>query len=381
MDDGTEIQPQPPVWPMEMPPPPPVARRRRRRLPVLMLLLGLIAGGAIAAGALTWHQLSPGTVEVHVNDAPAGSANGGAAAVAQQLGPAVGTIINKQGGGQGSLGSGFVIAHDNTASFLVTNNHVVSGATDLHVVMPNGRTLTATLVGTDALDDLAVVSVPDASLPLATWGSSSSLQVGQTVVAIGSPLGNQGTVTAGVLSAKHRTISATPDNGGTTETLQDVLQVDAAINRGNSGGPLADAAGHVVGVNVAVAGDASNIGYSIPADLARIVTETLMAHQRVQHPYLGVQYYDSIDAIQNGQGFDGPGVLIRSVADGTPAAKAGFKAGDILVSINGVEIDNGETLGGLIQDKKVGDSISCVVKRNGQSMTLSATLVERPGDG
>jgi S1-C subfamily serine protease len=299
--------------------------------------------------------------------------------VAQLLVPAVGTIIARMGGSStASLGSGFVIAQTTTVSYLVTNNHVVTGSSDLHVAMPNGDAFTATLVGTDKLDDVAVVSVPSGSLPIATFGDSSQLRVGQPVVAIGSPLGNASSVTSGVISALHRTITASGENATSSETLEDVLQTDASINPGNSGGPLADVQGRVVGVNVAIAGSSSNIGYSIPANLARQVAGELIAHQKVQHPFLGIAYLDAIDAIEGGRGFNGPGVLVTQVTPGTPAATAGFQANDILVAIDGVGIDFGQTLGGLIQDKHDGQKIMCTVRRGGATLTLGPTLEERP---
>jgi len=198
------------------------------------------------------------------------------------------------------------------------------------------------------------------------------------VLAIGSPLGNASSVTAGVLSALHRTITASGENATSSETLEDVLQTDASINPGNSGGPLADVQGRVVGVNVAIAGSSTNIGYSIPANLAQQVAGELIAHQKVQHPFLGIGYLDAIDAIEGGRGFNGPGVLVTQVSPGTPAALAGFQTNDILVAINGVAIDNGETLGGLIQDKHDGDKITCMVRRSGQTISVIATLEERP---
>ncbi len=232
--------------------------------------------------------------------------------VANRLGPAVGTIIATLQGSSG-LGSGFVMAKDASVSYLVTNNHVVTGATSLHVVMPDGEQFTAKLVGTDSLDDIAVVSVPSTTPPA---GDVRHLRrtspPGRPVIAIGSPLGDQGSVTVGVISALHRTITASGQAGSSSETLEDVLQTDASINPGNSGGPLADTAGNVVGVNVATAGNATNIGYSIPADLARYVAETLIAHQKVQHPFLGIGYYTSIEAIEQGTPFNGPGVLVHT---------------------------------------------------------------------
>ncbi|MEO8898381.1 MAG: trypsin-like peptidase domain-containing protein [Candidatus Dormibacter sp.] len=340
-----------------------------------MLLVGLVVG-AVVVYAATRNTAGAGTAEVRVNGSPVNAGTVATVAVAKQLAPAVGTIIATQSSTT-DLGSGFVIGHDAAVSYLVTNNHVVNGAVGLHVVMPDGQEFTAALVGKDSLDDIAVVSVPSTTLPEATFGSSANLTAGQPVVAIGSPLGNQGSVTAGVISALHRTISA---SGGTSssETLEDVLQTDASINPGNSGGPLSDMAGNVVGVNVATAGNANNIGYSIPADLARYVAETLIGHQKVQHPFLGVSYLDSIDAIEAGSGFSGPGVFVKGVTAGAPAGAAGFKAGDILVAIDDVDIDNGQTLGGLIQARKVGEVISCKVHRGGQTIMLHATLEERP---
>ncbi|HSP64746.1 MAG TPA: trypsin-like peptidase domain-containing protein [Candidatus Deferrimicrobium sp.] len=341
-----------------------------------MLLAGAVIGGGIAFAALH-DRRGAGVAEVQVNGAPAKAPTTTAVDVATRLGPAVGTVIATLQGSSG-LGSGFVIAKDATVSYLVTNNHVVAGATSLHVVMPDGEQFTAKLVGTDALDDIAVVSVPSTGLPQATFGTSANLRAGESVIAIGSPLGDQGSVTVGVISAPHRTITASGQAGSSSETLEDVLQTDASINPGNSGGPLADTAGNVVGVNVATAGNATNIGYSIPADLARYVAEALIAHQKVQHPFLGIGYYTTIEAIEQGTPFSGPGVLVHTVSNGTPAAHAGFQAGDILVAIDGVAIDQGQTLGGLIQPHRVGDTITCTVRRGNQTLTLKATLEERP---
>ncbi len=367
-----------PTWEPPAPSQPAPPRRPAYLVSAGMLAIGLAVG---TVGTVLFARGVGGgdrTATMLVDDTPARSGGpGDAVSVAQQLGPAVGTIIAKESGGD-ALGSGFVIGHDGSLSYLLTNNHVVAGATDLHVVMPGGRNLAATVVGTDSFDDLAVISVPDGSLPVATFGPSSKLQVGQAVVAIGSPLGNEGSVTSGVISALHRTITAGSDTSGQTENLQDVLQTDASINRGNSGGPLADTDGRVVGVNVAIAGNSNNIGYSIPADLAQQVARQLIAHQKVQHPFLGVSYLTSIEAVEAGQGFDGPGVLVRDVSAGSPAAKAGFQKNDILQAVAGVSIDNGATLGGLIQQHKVGDSVDFTVKRGNNVIHLSATLTDRP---
>ena len=344
-----------------------------------ILLIGVVAGGAGGYVAFRIQSPTTGAAEILVDNSPV-HGGGSAEAVASHLGPAVATIIARQGTASASLGSGFVIARTGGSSFLLTNNHVVTGSNDLHVLLPDGRAFTATLVGTDTLDDLAVVSVPDTTLAMATFGDSSKLHVGQMVVAIGSPLGNQSSVTQGVISSLHRTINAGSGQGTTSETLEDVLQTDASINPGNSGGPLADIDARVVGVNVAIAGNATNIGYSIPANLAREVATALIQHKPVQHPFLGIGYLDAINAVEAGQGFSGPGVLVTTVSPGTPAATAGFQKGDILVAIDGVAIDNGQTLGGLIQNKQVGQSVAFTVRRGGQTMTLSGKLEERPGN-
>jgi len=388
-----------PVQPGDAPPPPPAtygwapappahppahgaaipSRPLGLRRGLVLLLIGIVAGGAGGYVALRIQQPTSGAAQINVDNAPVHSV-GGAVAVARQLGPAVATIVARQGSTSASLGSSFVISRTGGSSFLLTNNHVVTGSNDLHVLMPDGRAFAATLVGTDKLDDLAVVSVPDTTLPMATFGDSSALQVGQTVIAIGSPLGNQSSVTQGVISALHRTIKAGNESGTSNETLEDVLQTDASINPGNSGGPLADAGARVVGVNVAIAGNATNIGYSIPANLAREVASELIQHHSVQHPFLGIGYLDAIDAVEAGQGFSGPGVLVTTVSPGTPAASAGFQKADILVGIDGANIENGQTLGGLIQSKHVGQSVTFTVRRGGQTITLSATLEERPGN-
>lgn len=343
----------------------------------MVAIMGCVLGIAASVGYFRSH---PVAATLHVSDAPVHGGGADAVDVAATLGPAVGTIIARQQGGNAGLGSGFVIAHDNRVSYLLTNNHVVEGSNDLHVVMPSGHNLAAGVVGTDKLDDLAVVSVPETSLPVAVFASSSQLKVGQAVIAIGSPLGNEGSVTKGVISALHRTISAGGGTGSATETLEDVMQTDASINRGNSGGPLADVNGRVVGVNVAIAGDASNIGFSIPSDLAEVVAEQLIAHQAVQHPFLGVGYLTSIEAIEAGRGFDGAGVLVTDVRAGTPASKAGFQSGDVLTAVDGIDLANGETLGGLLQRHRVDDTVHLSVRRGGKTLTLVATLTERPGE-
>lgn len=372
--------PPPPPAPAWQPRPSP---RRGRRLGVVagaVVVLAAVAAGGGALGAViatrnTGLPASPGpSVDSQVLPAVA---QGAAAAVSAKLSPSVGTIVVSNASGT-ALGSGFVISNTGTTSYLITNNHVVSGATTVLLIMPTDRTYTAAVVGTDSFDDLAVISVTDGHLPMATFADSTKLVTGQAVIAIGSPLGNVGSVTTGVISALHRTIQAGDSASGSQETLQDVLQTDASINPGNSGGPLADAAGRVVGVNVAASNQATSIGFSIPSNIAQRVATALINHQPIRIPYMGLGYSDPVQAAENGQPYTQPGLLITTVQAGSPAATAGLKQGDVITSIDGATMTNSSTLGGFIQSHAVGDTLTIVVMRGTQSVTVHLTLGTRP---
>ena len=312
-----------------------------------------------------------------VSPAPDISAAFDPARVVRVLGPAVAEILVTQATGTRGIGTGFVIAHENGASFLVTNNHVVAGATRVVVLMPDGRHFVAKVQGTDPIQDIAVVRVDDASLTLAHFGDSTKLVVGQQVVAIGSPHGNQSSVTSGIISALHRTLSATTRPGAPSEDLPDVLQTDAAINPGNSGGPLADGDGNVIGVNTAVDATGQGIGYAIPSLIAKRIAQDLIAGRKPGHPYMGVCYQSEDAALASGKDVAGYGVLVTSALPGTPAAKAGLKAGDVIEKVDGVELNNGQTLGGAIQPKGPGDTVQLTVLRSGATTTLPLTLADR----
>jgi len=312
-----------------------------------------------------------------VSPAPVTSGGFNPALVVQVLGPAVAELIVTQTGAGAGIGSGFVIAHDAGASFLVTNNHVVANASKVIVLMPDGRHFTATVQGTDPLQDIAVVKVADGSLPLAQFGDSTRLVAGQQVVAIGSPLGNQSTVTAGIISALHRTISTSASGGLPAESLPDVLQTDAAINPGNSGGPLADASGNVIGVNTATNSAGQGIGYAIPSLIAKRIAQDLIAGRKPGHPYLGVCFQSEDSFLVNGPDVAGYGVLVTAALPGTPAAKAGLKAGDLIEKVDSVELNNGQTLGGAIQTHAPGETIQLTVLRNGTTTTVPLTLADR----
>lgn len=312
--------------------------------------------------------------------APASAFDG--AHVYAVLAPAVGLIIASTGSGVAE-GSGFVVAHDAAASYMLTNNHVVSGATRVEVLLPSGRHFTAQVLGTDSIEDIAVLKIADPTLPLAEFGDSTKVRAGQPVAAIGSPEGASGfgSVTVGVISAVHRTLN---NVGGSRtqagENLPDVIQTDAPINPGNSGGPLADADGRVIGVNTAGSTSANSIGYAIPSRVAKRIAEDLMAGRRPGHPYVGVSYQDLAAYLSghSSSAVEGYGIVVSCVVTASPADRAGIRANDVVEKVDGTDLNNGQTLGGVLQLHRPGDTVPFVVRRGSGVTTLSVTLGDRP---
>jgi putative serine protease PepD len=357
----------------------------------LTKIAAALALGLLIAAACTTHPLGSRTSPTPsaaatpkalvpipiVSPAPIASGAFDPARVVRVLGPAVAELIVTQSGGGRGIGSGFAIAHESGATYLVTNNHVVANAGRVVVLMPDGKHFTATVKGTDPIQDLAVVRVSDGSLPLAQFGDSTMLVAGQQVVAIGSPLGNQGSVTSGIISALHRTITAGGGAGVPVESLPDVLQTDAAINPGNSGGPLADADGNVIGVNTAANSAGVGIGYAIPSLIAKRIAQDLIAGRKPGHPYMGVCYQTEDSFLAAGTNLPGYGVLVTATLPETPAAKAGLKAGDLIEKVDSVDLNNGQTLGGAIQTHGPGETVQLTVLRAGSTTTLPLTLADR----
>ena len=271
------------------------------------------------------------------------------------------------GGGsqsQQAQGSGFV--YDDTGH-IVTNDHVVQGANTISVRFSNGATYKARLVGTDPSTDLAVLKVdaPTSLLDPLQLGDSSSLQVGQGVVAIGSPFGLEETVTSGIVSALHREMTA-PNNF----TIADSIQTDAAINHGNSGGPLLDLTAKVIGVNSQIesdSGDNAGVGFAIPSNTVKTIVSKLISSGKVQHAYLGV----GIATASNG-------VRLTQVRSGTPAAAAGLRVGDVVTALDGKPVKDVATLGSAIDAKRPGDTVSITYLRGGTTGTVKVKLAERP---
>jgi putative serine protease PepD len=267
-------------------------------------------------------------------------------------------------GTQQAQGSGFVY---NANGDIVTNDHVVQGANSISVRFWNGNTYKATLVGADPSTDLAVikVSAPSSELFPLSLGDSSKLQVGDPVVAIGSPFGLEETVTSGIVSALHRSIDSP-----TNFTIPDAIQTDAAINHGNSGGPLLNGNAEVVGVNSQIAGDSGGnegVGFSIPSNTVRSVASQLISTGKAEHAYLGV----SLDTTSSN-------ARVAGVRQATPAAKAGLKTGDVITEFDGKTISTSDELALAIGQHKPGDSVSLTYQRNGQSHTVTLKLASRP---
>jgi serine protease Do len=270
-----------------------------------------------------------------------------------------------------SLGSGFIISSD---GYIVTNNHVVDGA-DVITVHLGGKNrednkYTAELVGTDPETDLALLKINADNLPFLSFGNSEVLEVGEWVLAIGSPLGLDHTVTAGIVSAKGRNIQS--------GSYDDFLQTDASINRGNSGGPLLNMNGEVVGINTAIAQRAQGIGFAIPSGMAGRIISDLKEHKKVSRGWLGVTIQNVDDAMAKALGMkDDKGALVNTVHAGQPAAEAGIKEGDVIIAVNKEQIGNTEQLLRAVALLTPGSTAQITVWRDAAEVTLTLTVAER----
>jgi S1-C subfamily serine protease len=299
------------------------------------------------------------------------------------------TIITTMPNAQG-IGSGIIY---DAAGWVLTNKHVVTGATSQQVRLKDGRTFQATVYGVDTLTDLAIVKFDaPAGLASAPIGNSSSLEIGELAIAIGSPLGDQypNSVTSGIISALGRDITV-PGNGLTGTDIHNLIQTDAAINPGNSGGPLVDGSGRVVGVTTAQANSAQGIGFAIPIDIAKPIMQQALAGEKLSRPFIGITYV----AIDKGVAAkaslpldhgvwvhqeDAAGKSVDAVVAGGPADAAGIKTGDIIISIEGQAIDSTHLLTDILVQYAPGRTVSVDVYRDGKTMTLPVTLGTRPAN-
>jgi putative serine protease PepD len=295
-----------------------------------------------------YKDVTPGVVDITVDsNAPSGG-------------------FGQQGGTTQAEGSGFVY---DSSGHIVTNDHVVAGATSITVRFPDGTTTKATLVGTDPSTDIAVIKVDVAASELhpLSLGTSKNVLPGQEVVAIGSPFGLADSMTAGIVSAIGRTIQA--PNG---YSIANSIQTDAPINHGNSGGPLLTTSGDVIGVNAQIesgGGGSDGVGFAIPIDAVKSVADTIIAGNKVQHAYIGVRVGDAANSA---------GAQISSVSADTPAAKAGLKAGDVITAIDSTPVTKADDLTAGITAHAPGDKVTLTVTRDGKSMKIDVTLGVRP---
>jgi putative serine protease PepD len=347
------------------------------RVRLLALALSVAAVGlAVAALVLAVHSDNSTSART------TSSSTGGCpiTTIAEQELPSVVTISVSGSGGSGT-GSGEVI---DGSGHVLTNNHVIATAAaggTISVIFNDGSRQTARLVGRDPQTDLAVLQVPQTSgLRAIRFGSSQNIRVGQSVVALGAPLGLSNTVTAGIVSARDRSVNVPADNGGTA-LLVAAIQTDAAINPGNSGGALVDCAGKLIGVPTAGAtvplenGGSSagsiGLGFAIPADFAHSIAEELIAHGSVTHGFLGL----SVDAVSAGP--SGTGLYIAAVTPAGPAENAGLQAGDVITKLDGNQATSAEQLLELTLTRKPGDTLSLTYERQGNTRTTRLTLGSR----
>jgi serine protease Do len=269
-----------------------------------------------------------------------------------------------------NTGSGFIIRPD---GYILTNSHVVRGSSKIKVTLSDKRIFEGTVVGTDSFSDLAVVKINATSLPAVKMGTSANLRPGDFAIAIGSPLGLDHTVTFGIISAVGRTV--TDVNGNIN-----FIQTDAAINRGNSGGPLLNLDGEVIGVNTAIRTDAQNIGFSIPIDVAKGVVDDLIAHKKIARPWLGISMQEIDDVLAKSLGISPTpkGVMVAQVFAGSPARAAGLKQGDIIERIDGKDVASGKEVQDLVHSHKVSDTLSFFILRNKVGQAVAVSIGQYP---
>lgn len=270
-------------------------------------------------------------------------------------------------------GSGVII---DSNGYLVTNNHVIEGAQSLQVIYADGTKVDATLVGTDTILDIAVLKVNGKVPASAQFGDSGALQPGQAAIAIGSPLGDfRSTVTVGVISALNRTVD--------TET--GLIQTDAAINNGNSGGPLVNSLGQVIGINTLVVRSsgsgnvAEGLGFAIPSNLVQDIATQLITNGHVEHPYIGISYQQIDPQVASALKLTTTdGIVVTQIDPSSPAAQAGLQENDVILALNGQTIDQDHVLTGLLLTHKPGETVNLSVLRNGQQIQVTLALGVHP---
>jgi serine protease Do len=360
-----------------------------RRLVTLSLAFGLIGG--LVGGYLLIRYL-PGTIPTDKQSVVLQESSA-AVDVAKEVSPSVVSITSQSSGfsffgttqTEQGAGTGIIVSSN---GLIMTNNHVIAGATELDVFTSDGKEYkNAKVVAADTTDDLAFVQISASGLQPAKLGDSSNVRVGTEVIAIGNALGQyQNTVTQGIISGVGRPVAAGDDSGsGDVEQLQNLFQTDAAINPGNSGGPLVDVSGNVIGINTAVASDAQGIGFAIPINEAKQELQSVQSSGTISRPYLGLRYIPVTQAfasdnnlpVDNGAYVSGDS-NDPAVVSGSPADQAGLKEGDIITKVGSQTIDQNHSLSALIGNYKVGDKVTLTYLRSGKTQTTTVTLSQAP---
>ena len=363
---------------------------------VLSIVAVVLGGGGLALGWLGYQQSST-PITYLGNGTDGNSANfveGSIADVADKVSKSVVSIVTStkttnffgQSSSASAAGTGIIVSED---GYILTNKHVVSGASKVAVIADDGTTYEdVEVVAADPLNDIAFLKIKDVSgLSAATLGNSKTISVGQQVIAIGNALGEyQNTVTSGIISGTNRSVTAASDESGyDTETLSDMIQTDAAINSGNSGGPLVNAAGEVIGINTATSTSAENMGFAIPISSVKGMLEQLKSTGKAERTYLGVYSVEITAEVAKAYNLPvSEGVYIYStssysavVAD-SPAAKAGLKDKDIITKINDTTVGVSGSLANLIGEYKPGDTVQLTVIRDGKEIAVNITLEGYP---
>ncbi len=374
-----------------------VDRPKRRHRPFVWL--GVVLIGALAGFGGAWLQdyvvdgTSPLTVlqtAEHDGNAVVTTDEESIANVAKQVSPSVVSIITSsqqlspfynQSVEQQGAGTGMIVSSN---GYVLTNKHVVDGADSVSVILPDGKTYeNVRVLGSDPLNDVAFLKIDDVSdLPAVTLGDSKTVRIGQGVVAIGNALGQyQNTVTSGIISGTGRPVVASTDGtAASAESLNDLIQTDAAINSGNSGGPLLNLEGQVIGINTAVAQEAQGIGFAIPIGATKGMLQHVIKTGKVERAYLGVQYVSITPEVR--QQYDlpvtkGDYVVAQrgdSVQSGGPADRAGVKNGDIITAVNGFKVGEVASVSSLVSEYEPGEQVELTILRDGKTVKLKATL-------
>ncbi len=347
-----------------------------------LILILCLSGTALGFSLFNFFQEeAPITFNYGSGDSNSASfVEGSIAEVANRLAPAVVSILVEGRSSSVSAGTGMIITSD---GYILTNKHVVDGARSITIITDNNDTYeNVKLVGTDPTNDVAILKVNAKDLPTVTLGDSKTIIIGQQVIAIGNALGQyQNTITSGIISGLGRSLTAYSSDYSMSEELSDMIQTDAAINAGNSGGPLVNAAGEVIGINTAVSSEGSNLGFAIPISSVKGLIKSVIEEGRVTRSYAGVRYFNITPdiAIEYDLPVTSGAYLFTdssepAVIEGSPAADAGLETGDIITKVNGISIGRSGSFSSLLGEYAPGDTVQLEILRDGETKNLKLTI-------